>query len=482
MRKPRLSRRDFLKAAGGAAAGSAILAACGPAPTPEVVEKVVKETVVVEKEVEVEVTKEVEKVVEVTAAPPPQEPVTMRFIAQAPEEYYNVDAFSDQHPLITVDFADIGDQAFEAAVLTSVAGGDPPEVAWAGGGGAGRLWRFAQAGAVTTIDDLAAASPHAELDQIEPSAIVQYTSPDFFPSGQVMTRPGLYGWPVYLTTFQMIYNKRILGEFGVDPPRKGWTWDDFRASLQAASNPPSIWGFVMPGSAAGSTHPFVHNMLWSNGVDVYDANGKCALTSPEAVETLQFLQDLVIEDGTVKLGEAAEGADFLGGNLAYQYWGNWIIGWYDGSMDDPYGIVPVPRKTSDAVLGGVDGFVFLAGAANPWAGWELAKWMSSYEYEGGPGGQKVLNDEDQVEVISVNKLAAAESYVNPNFGVPEEAVDWFPEWALENARYEPWIPIGPGFNYLTAYDGLWEGDSVEDTLAQIAAQIDALNEAALKYG
>ncbi len=40
-----------------------LLAACGPTPTPEVVEKVVKETVVVEKEVEKVVTKEVEKVV-----------------------------------------------------------------------------------------------------------------------------------------------------------------------------------------------------------------------------------------------------------------------------------------------------------------------------------------------------------------------------------------------------------------------------------
>jgi ABC-type nitrate/sulfonate/bicarbonate transport system substrate-binding protein len=55
-----------------------LLAACGPAPTPEVVEKVVKETVVVEKEVEVtkvvEVEKEVEKEVVVTATPePPKE-------------------------------------------------------------------------------------------------------------------------------------------------------------------------------------------------------------------------------------------------------------------------------------------------------------------------------------------------------------------------------------------------------------------------
>ncbi|MDH4136174.1 MAG: hypothetical protein OEW09_05580, partial [Anaerolineae bacterium] len=52
----------------------AMLAACGPAPTPEVIEKVVKETVVVEKEVEVEVTKEVQVEVEkeVVVTPTPE--------------------------------------------------------------------------------------------------------------------------------------------------------------------------------------------------------------------------------------------------------------------------------------------------------------------------------------------------------------------------------------------------------------------------
>jgi peptide/nickel transport system substrate-binding protein len=55
---------------------SLVLTACGPAPTPEVVEKVVKETVVVKEEVEVEVTKvvEVEKEVVVTATPVPPTP------------------------------------------------------------------------------------------------------------------------------------------------------------------------------------------------------------------------------------------------------------------------------------------------------------------------------------------------------------------------------------------------------------------------
>ena len=55
---------------------SMVLTACGPAPTPEVVEKVVKETMVVKEEVQVEVTKVVEKQVEVvvTATPLPPAP------------------------------------------------------------------------------------------------------------------------------------------------------------------------------------------------------------------------------------------------------------------------------------------------------------------------------------------------------------------------------------------------------------------------
>lgn len=465
MEDRKLSRRDFLHLSAGAAAGS-LLAACVPS-EPQVVEKVVTKEVEVVKEVE----KEVEKVV--TATPPPPEAVTVRFIATAPEQYYNMDAFSEADPLIDVEFEDIGDQAFEEVLLTSVAGGDPSEVAWAGGGN--RIWRWAQMGALMDITPLMEEAPHPELNEIDPGAIAQYKSPDFFPAGRVFMAPGQYGWPVYSTIWHMIYNKRIFDDAGADYPERGWSWDDFRAALQGVSDPDKqIWGFVMPAGVDSSN--FVHNMLWTNGGSMYDAEGKCALASPEAVETLQFLQDLVVEDKTVILSGTTEGVAFLSGNVAFQFWGNWVIGWYDFAMEDPYGVVPVPMKTEEVLYGGIDGFVFLRGSAHPEAGWQVATWLSSYE------GQKVLNDEDQVEVISVNELAAAEAYVNPNFSVPEEAADWIPSAAFTSLRFNPWTPVGPGFNYLTAYDGLWLGDPVEDTLAQIASDVDALNESMPTFG
>src|SRR5262245_22532102 len=81
-----LSRRDFLKQAAGLTGLGIIAAACGPAPTPETVEKVVtvqvekvvKETVQVEKVVTVQVEKQVE-VEKVVTAPAAQEVAEIRF-------------------------------------------------------------------------------------------------------------------------------------------------------------------------------------------------------------------------------------------------------------------------------------------------------------------------------------------------------------------------------------------------------------------
>ena len=77
-----MARRILIRMAAIVVVLALLIVACGPAPTPEVIEKVVKETVVVEKEVEV--TKVVEKEVVVTASP---EPGMVTFVSWAEEEF-----------------------------------------------------------------------------------------------------------------------------------------------------------------------------------------------------------------------------------------------------------------------------------------------------------------------------------------------------------------------------------------------------------
>jgi len=131
-----LTRRDFLKIAGGVA-GGALLAACGPTPTPEVVEKVVKETVVVEKEVAKEVTKVVETEVEkvVTATPVTKEPVTLKLWVTDRRTINNMTKnfampdFMGRYPHITVESEFLPEQELMTKLNTTSLAGNPPDAA-----------------------------------------------------------------------------------------------------------------------------------------------------------------------------------------------------------------------------------------------------------------------------------------------------------------------------------------------------------------
>jgi len=124
----------MLKVLGMAAAGTA-LAACGPAPTPQVVEKVVT------KEVEKVVTKEVEKVVEkekeviVTATAAPMETVQLRLAEGSwvgPEgiKYWTdeiIPRFELENPGIKVTFESAEGNDYADKLYTQAVAGDAPD-------------------------------------------------------------------------------------------------------------------------------------------------------------------------------------------------------------------------------------------------------------------------------------------------------------------------------------------------------------------
>ncbi len=89
---------------------------CGPAPTPEVVEKVVKETVVVKEEVEVTKVVEVEKEVEVVVTPTPTEPPPPPPDMPPPEEGL-VTTLSTEPPTLDVN---LGTDTTSHAILNQI--------------------------------------------------------------------------------------------------------------------------------------------------------------------------------------------------------------------------------------------------------------------------------------------------------------------------------------------------------------------------
>jgi multiple sugar transport system substrate-binding protein len=278
----KLNRRDLLKALGLAAAGTA-LAACGPAPTPAVVEKVVT------KEVEKVVTKEVEKVVEkekeviVTATAAPMETVQLRLAEGSwvgPEgiKYWTdeiIPRFELENPGIKVTFESAEGNDYADKLYTQAVAGDAPDVFF--------IWWSAglmEQGQLMVLDD------YFDKEYLK----------DFYPGnvvGQVY-EGHLYGVPKYVSTVAMAYNKKILDEAGVAYPDDNWRWDDYLKAFKActkrdASGNITQWGtYVVP--------DYLQHYVWMNGGEWMNADlfgTKCLLDGDKAIEALKFNYDHV---------------------------------------------------------------------------------------------------------------------------------------------------------------------------------------------
>jgi multiple sugar transport system substrate-binding protein len=212
-KRQQLTRRDFLKVAGGVA-GGALLAACAP--------QVVEVTKEVEREVEV--TREVEKAVEVeklvTVTPAAKEPATLklwmtdrRTINNMTKNFMMPD-FVGRHPHITVAPEFMPGEDVMTKLNTTALAGTPPDVV---GIDEQELHILIAQGFLQPIpDDL------IDVEQEMGSRIATwYKLPVGDPNGKYYTLPN------GTMTSGIFYNEELLEQFGYtweDIPRK---WDDF---------------------------------------------------------------------------------------------------------------------------------------------------------------------------------------------------------------------------------------------------------------
>jgi multiple sugar transport system substrate-binding protein len=131
----------------------------------------------------------------------------------------------------------------------------------------------------------------------------------------------VYAVPMGMKIRAFYYRKDFLKEAGI--ARAPQTWDEMREAASklvkrdAAGNITRV-GFWMPTSHPYKTAQVWLAFLWGNGGEVFDPTGKkAAFNSPEGVESVQFLGDLinkakVDKPGTIKL----DNTDFMQGKVA----------------------------------------------------------------------------------------------------------------------------------------------------------------------
>ncbi len=108
----------------------------------------------------------------------------------------------------------------------------------------------------------------------------------------------IVGFPAVIDNLAVVYNTKLLKAAGVAPPKKTWTWSDYRALAKKLTNPAKdIYGTGFPISGSEDTVWRLWPMIWQQGGEVLDkANKKALFAGPQGVKALQLLSDMALKD------------------------------------------------------------------------------------------------------------------------------------------------------------------------------------------
>jgi multiple sugar transport system substrate-binding protein len=160
----------------------------------------------------------------------------------------------------------------------------------------------------------------------------------------------LYGLAPVTNTIALFYNKQMLQEAGVQPPK---TWDELKAAAKKLTKP-GRYGIAFNANATYEGSWQFLPAMWTNGGDETD------LTSPQVAEALQLWVDLVQSGSASKSvinwtqGDAKD--QFAAGKAAMMVNGPWQIPALEKTPNIKWDVVTFPLNKPDqtpvAPLGG----------------------------------------------------------------------------------------------------------------------------------
>jgi len=186
------------------------------------------------------------------------------------------------------------------------------------------------------------------------------------------------GIPVAASVRGLYYNAEMLQKAGVAPPK---TWDDL---LEAARKIKAANPGVSPIGIQGKeveTDLFYYYFLWGAGGEILGPDGRCALTSPQAREALEFELSLIREglSQPEPTGYNRENLQdlFKARKIAMVITGPWFAGMLKKDVPDlEFGITEVPGKGGEVVPAVTDTIVMFRSSKNKEAAWKfLESWF-----------------------------------------------------------------------------------------------------------
>ncbi|WP_432888898.1 ABC transporter substrate-binding protein [Kribbella sp. CA-245084] len=206
---------------------------------------------------------------------------------------------------------------------------------------------------------------------------------DYWPAAKdaVSVKGKVRAAPALLDSLCVVYNKKLFAAAGVQPPKDGWTWDDFVATSKQLTNPAKgIFGTGWPGVGDEDTVWRIWPMIWDLGGDVVSSDGKKVGFDSVGAQALGTLDRLRTDKSLYvdpKPGSEQLYQVFLGGRMGMVATGPWQLPELkDAGVD--YGVVPLPSYSGKPLtISGPDTWtVFDNGKAKVKAATEFVAWLA----------------------------------------------------------------------------------------------------------
>lgn len=197
----------------------------------------------------------------------------------------------------------------------------------------------------------------------------------------------IYGYPIRANSVQLVYNKQMFRDVGLDPEKPPVTYEQVIEYAEALTKYDDDGNVLVYGIEAGlssdphwTSHVFTP-ILWSFGGGYLDDDGNAALNSQAAYDAAEYWKTILLDKELSPSDRITQG--FQNEQVAMVITGEWEIRAYKEdfpNLDFGFATLPVPDEsvTPQIPLGG-RACVIPKNVEYENAAWELLKWVMSDE-------------------------------------------------------------------------------------------------------
>jgi multiple sugar transport system substrate-binding protein len=298
----------------------------------------------------------------------PTSPVKLTFsswVGDSPQMQQFANDFHELHPNITVEFQSVSAGQSTTKLITQVAGGTAPDVAFVD---ASAVEEFASRSALVNLDGYMAGSPSSKAE-------------DFVPAFLQMSQFGgsTYGMPYDGETTGLFYRTDLFQQAGIaEPPA---TWDEFLADAQKLTDPAAKqYGFIV---FAPEAEYYWEPFLWQAGGHLTTSDGSdIAFDSEQGKQAAEFyvsLRDVSPPDYYASNSWDGRVA-FATGKVAMYEAGAWFGGEMKSSfpkIDGKWDVAPMPAGPAGcATTVAGDSLVMFSQTENQDAAWLWIEYLT----------------------------------------------------------------------------------------------------------